>query len=146
MNKHHIPLKMRAAMDKEPYYHRCARQDALHDHICEADPLDGVLIDWEHAIIFAGKQVQQRWAIIPSCWWAHRGQGLKKEINVWIALNRATDAELEAHSKAIPLKRERDRLNAIYGVYNEPEGLKPIIHDKPGTIGSKYMERSELNY
>ena len=92
------------------------RRHALKDHVCEADPLTGKLIDWEHSIIYGGQQLNEAWAIVPICYWAHRGPGLKKEINVWLALNRATDDELRAISKAVDYIRERERLNAIYGI------------------------------
>ena len=39
---------------------------------------------------------------------------LNKEINEWIALNRASDEELEAVSKAIDYKRKREYLNGKY--------------------------------
>lgn len=101
-------------MQKDPYYKVCARRTLLHDHVCEPNPLNGQLIEWEHTIIYAGKQLNEKWAIVPICYLTHRGGLLVKEINVWIALNRATDEELNRISKAIDYKRERDRLNKIY--------------------------------
>lgn len=117
MNK--IPTKLRAEMASDSYYERCARQDALNDHQCEADERTGQMIEWEHALIFAGKQIQEKWAIIPSCWWAHRGPGMVKEINEWIALNRATDEELLKYSKAVSLIAKRNYLNTQYGKYTQ---------------------------
>lgn len=110
-----IPKQLREEMARDPYYTKCARADLLGDHVCEPDPVTGKLIEWEHTIIFASKQLQRKFAIIPICWYVHRGQGLKKEINVWIALNRATDQELKEISVAINYLRERDRLNKLYG-------------------------------
>ncbi len=78
-------------------------------------------ITWEHTLIFAGKQIDEVWAIIKLCEFHHdvnfqQGNGdLNKEINVWIALNRATDTELLMYSKAINYLRERERLNTKYG-------------------------------
>lgn len=78
-------------------------------------------ITWEHTLIYAGKQIDEVWAIIHLCAYHHEvdefqdGGGLNKEKNVWIALNRATDQELLKYSKAINYIRERDRLNKIYG-------------------------------
>ncbi len=103
-------------MANDPFYRVCARKRLLNDHVCGADPRTGKLIEWEHALIYAGSQVNEKWAIVPICWWAHSGPGLIKEINVWIALNRATDEELLKYSKSTPYLRERQRLNAIYGV------------------------------
>lgn len=81
-------------------------------------------ITWEHTLIFGGKQIDEVWAIIFLCEYHHSvnkhqdGKGLDKEKNVWIALNRATDEELEKYSKAIDYKALKNRLNSIYGKYH----------------------------
>lgn len=137
-----IPKKLRANMAADPFYKTCARNEALNDHICEANPLNGQLIEWEHAIIYKGNKLQEKWAIIPICYKVHRGGLLDKNINIWIALNRASPDELAAHSKAVDLKRERDRLNAIYGPY---EANRAVVVG-PGTTFSRYVKTSELNY
>lgn len=106
-----IPAKLKKEILLNPYYKVCARKDS---------DCDG-RITWEHAIIFAGRQVNEMWAIIPLCTYHHSvdlhqdGPGLNKEINVWIALNRATDDQLREVSKVIQYIRERNRLNSIYG-------------------------------
>jgi len=75
----------------------------------------------EHAIIFAGKQVQEDWAILDICEFHHgvcnfQDKGdLNKEKHIWLALNRATDDELLKISKAINYLQLRERLNKIYG-------------------------------
>lgn len=112
-----MPLKLRRDCASDIFYTRCARQDALHDHVCAASPLTGKLIEWEHAIIFANNQVQQKFALVPLCWWAHSGPGLKKQINVWIALNRATDEEIVSISRAVDYFRVRALLNKQFGEY-----------------------------
>lgn len=116
-----IPKVLRAEMAADPFYGRCARQDALHDHECQRDPLrPGQAVEWEHTLSYANRQVQRRFAIIPICWWAHRGPGLNKEINIWITLNRGSDEEILEFSR----KGGRDYflyrgyLNKKYGVYN----------------------------
>lgn len=107
-----IPPKLKANILADEYYSRCAR---------EMDGGCGGRITWEHAIIFQGRQLNEKWAIIPLCAYHHAvdqfqdGQGLIKEKNVWIALNRATEAELKAVSKATDYARLRDRLNMKYG-------------------------------
>ena len=81
-------------------------------------------ITWEHALIYAGKQIDEAWAIVKLCAYHHAvdqfqdGGDLQKEKNVWIALNRATDEELENYSKAINYKQKREQLNKIYGDYH----------------------------
>lgn len=75
----------------------------------------------EHAIIYASKQLQEEWAILDVCAYHHgvdqfqdRGD-LKKEVHVWIALNRAPVERLVALSKATNYVALRDRLNTKYG-------------------------------
>lgn len=122
-----MPLKLREVCAADEEYRTCMRQEALHDHECAPDPLNGRLIEWEHALIFAGEQVQRKFAVISSCWWAHRGPGLDKRKNVWIALNRASDTELEEISKATDYLVMRERLNEAYGAY-EPARFRAICY------------------
>lgn len=121
-----IPKKQRAEMEQDPFYHTCARNEALHDHECQGDPIRGAygrMIEWEHALISKGRKVQKRFAIVPICWWSHRGPGLNKEINVWIALNRASDDELLELSRlgGRDYFRYRHYLNGKFGVYKVVE-------------------------
>lgn len=107
-----MPPKLRQELQADPEYTKCARHK---DGGCDGR------ITWEHAIIFAGKQVQKRWAIIPLCEYHHAvnkhqdGSGLDKQKNICIALNRATDDELKEISKATDYIALRSRLNKIYG-------------------------------
>ena len=74
----------------------------------------------DHAIIFAGKQVQEDWAIVDACEFHHAvgkyqsGGDLNREKHIWIALNRATDEQLLRISKAINYLQLRERLNEKY--------------------------------
>lgn len=110
-----IPPKLRQEMANDPFYRTCSRNALLHDHVCKPNPMTGQLIEWEHALYYQGRQINEKYAIIPLCWWAHSGPGLVKEINKWIALNRATDAELLLINKAEDYFRTRKNLNEIYG-------------------------------
>lgn len=115
-----IPKKLREQMAMDPFYSECARAAALEDHVCVRDPMrPGKPVEWEHALVYANRQVQARFAIVPICWWAHRGPGLNKEINVWIAINRATDEELVSlsHKGGRDYFQYRHYLNRKYGVY-----------------------------
>lgn len=89
MNK--IPPKLRQQLSLDPYYEFCARQSAE----CSGR------ITWEHALLYRGSQIQERFAIIPLCWHHHLGEGLVKVINVMIALRRAT-AEDRAKYPLLP--------------------------------------------
>lgn len=104
-------------MAADPFYQTCARQEALHDHECRPSPLTGRLIEWEHALIHAGKQLQKKFAIVPLCWYVHSGPRMKKTINEWIALNRATEAELEEISRGVNYHRYLVYLNSRFGIY-----------------------------
>ena len=79
-----IPKSLREELSNDPYYSRCARSS----HECEGR------ITWEHAFIYAGRQINERWAIIPLCWFHHLGAGLDKQVNQAIALSRASDIDL----------------------------------------------------
>lgn len=77
-------------------------------------------ITFEHSLIFAGKQIDEVWAIIKLCAYHHAvdqfqdGGDLQKEKNVWIALNRATDDELKKYSKLVDYVKLRTKLNEKY--------------------------------
>jgi len=107
-----ISPKVKEALLKEPQV--CARGK---DGGCAGR------ITWEHALTYAGKQIDEVWAIIFLCERHHAVNGyqdlgaLNKEKNVWIALCRATDEELKKYSKAINLIEKREYLNTIYGNY-----------------------------
>jgi hypothetical protein len=118
-----IPEKLRAKMAMDPEYKRCS----LQGH----GPCEG-RVTWEHALIYASKKIQERWAIIPLCALHHNvdqfqdAKTMIKDRNVWVALNRATEEELFRFSKVVNYTRERDRLNDKFGFY-----VAPPIPDAP---------------
>lgn len=79
-----IPNKLKQELLKDTYYKTCARK---------GDDCDG-RITFEHAFLYAGKQINEKWAIIPLCWHHHLGKGLNKELNHYIALKRADLSDL----------------------------------------------------
>lgn len=78
-------------------------------------------ITFEHAIIYAGRQLDEVFAILRICEYHHGvnrfqdGGDMNKEKHVWLALNRASDDELRKYSKAIDYIALRERLNKKYG-------------------------------
>lgn len=92
-------------INNDPYYRKCARRNYGN---CDGR------ITIEHAIIYAGKQLSEMWSYVPLCWYHHLGPGLNKEINIILALNRATDEELAEISKAQDYRKLRDHLNKKY--------------------------------
>ena len=77
----------------------CERQEIFHDHKCQGHST------MEHAFIYAGKQIPDKWAVIRICEWAHsvnrfqNGGGLDKEKNQYIALSHATEEDLKKYPK-----------------------------------------------
>ncbi len=131
-------------MSADPFYKTCARA-GLHSHECDGR------ITWEHAMIYAGGQIQARWAIIPLCAKAHAvdqyqdGGDLDKRCNEWIALNRASPDELLAISKAKDYFYRKNFLNKIFGGYpgerlgidcGETVRIQYEILDRPAFIHS----------
>lgn len=115
--------ELRADIEKDTEYRRCGLQGLLKDII---SPCEG-RVTREHALIHAGKKIQEKWAIIPCCAAHHGVDGFQdaptevhKEIRVWVALNRATDDDLRRHSKAINYLHMRTYLNEKYGIYISP--------------------------
>ena len=109
-----IPPKIKGQIIKDPTYQTCLRRRYFNDHVCQGR------VTWEHAIIYAGNQLQEKWAIIPICEYAHsvgRWQNngiLDKEKNVYLALIRATNEELASISKAVDYLQLRKYLNKKY--------------------------------
>lgn len=115
-------------MDRDPEYKRCALQGLLPELIGNCDGR----VTREHALYYANKKIQEKYAVPPICAKHHGvdqyqdGGSCPKEIRVWVALNRATPEELHFISKVVNYIRERDRLNNKYGVYIAPVLPKEI--------------------
>lgn len=110
----HIPHEILEVLLSDPKYAICAR--ALEGE-CSGN------ISFEEAIVYAGRQVKELWAIIALCHrhhgigiWAERGSLLNKRKNEWLALNQASDADLRRFSKAIDYVARRAYLNKLYGI------------------------------
>mgnify|MGYP001612174525 CR=1 FL=1 len=77
----------------------------------------------EHALYYAGKQLQEEWAILDICEFHHGvnnfqdNGNLQKEKHTWIALNRAPEGRLRELSKGEDKIALRDRLNLKYGIF-----------------------------
>src|SRR3990167_6442583 len=84
-----IPCKLIKELENDVYYKLCARLNRY----CVGR------ITWEHVFIYAGKQINERWAILPLCWHHHLGAGLNKKENEKIAIKRATKRELAKYPR-----------------------------------------------
>lgn len=98
-----IPIKLRNEMSLDPYYKECC----LKNNECSGR------IQWHHALTFAGKSIQRKFAIVPACEHHHKNVAIFKKLFHWIALNRATSEELKEFERA-NFKRELIILNKLY--------------------------------
>lgn len=95
-----IPVKLREEMSNDPFYQQCCITGRRDEKI-----------EWHHNLIYGGKQVQEKFCILPLLKSVHdKIENYKDECNR-IMCNRATDEELTRYSKVIDYKKLRDRLN-----------------------------------
>lgn len=94
---HKTPKKVFDEIATERPY--CERADIFHDHECSGRST------MEHAWIYAGRQINEKWAIIRLCEYAHSvgpyamNGILNKRINQWISLQHATDEDLKKYPR-----------------------------------------------
>ena len=80
-------------MSEDPFYEKCV-------YTGTKQKFGEKRVSWEHCWNYAGKQIQEKWAIVP----------LRLDLNVnmtgevkdycrWVSLNRATDEELAKYPK-----------------------------------------------
>lgn len=102
-----IPDRMRAEMQADPFYQRC----------CLTGKQAGVArIEWHHNLIFAGRQVNEKFCILPLCKTMHsKANNVQvRELLDWVMVNRATDEELQRFSKVINWVQRKKYLNGKY--------------------------------
>jgi hypothetical protein len=83
----------------------------MHTARCEGK------IELHHNLIFAGRQVNAKFCILPLCKRCHDNITLFKEKCDWIMLNRATPEEIILYSKACNYQHRLEILNQKYGSY-----------------------------
>ncbi len=102
-----IPSKIRKQLADDHFMRKCIYKD------CPNQP------EWEHAFIYSGKQVNETWAIVPVCTYHHRLQGLDKQYNQFIALERVSKAkrfdELKLKYPRFNWEQTYNYLKHIYG-------------------------------
>lgn len=109
-----IPQKMKNEMLGDPLYMKCLRAEICKDHACQGR------ITLEHVWIYAGRQINEIWAIIPLCAYAHsvdlfQDRGiLNKEINEWLSINRMTEEDMQKYDRK-DWKARKAWLNRKYG-------------------------------
>ncbi len=125
-----IPQKVRKEIAADLTYKVC-KLAGYHGHIC------GGRITMEHALIYAGRQIQEKWAIVSICAAGQEvdqyqdAHTMNKELNQWVALNQATMDDLGRFSRA-PYVMLRHTLNKKYGVWVPPTVPKVDEVDEVG--------------
>lgn len=115
-----IPPKLKAEMAADPFYLRCC---VTGEFGTRYDP-----IEWHHNLIYGGKQVQEKFAILPLKRSLHaqaNAKTLRDRLN-WVMLSRATWGQLQQYSKAVDLQFELNRLETLFGVW--AQSPVPVIH------------------
>lgn len=88
----------------------------------------------EHVWIYAGRQIDEWWAIISICAKAHSvdqfqdGGILDKEINQWLSINLMSEED-EANYPKFDWKQRRKYLNGKYGIPRYPQPYSGIVSD-----------------
>ena len=109
-----IPEKLREQMNNDPAMYICVYND---EDCCDMYDRKAPRPEWEHCFTYAGRQINEWWAIIAACWYHHRGPGLNKEYNRYRALKRMTEEDLKQAELKYPKfnwRWERDRLMKKY--------------------------------
>ena len=100
-----IPLKYRKIIEADPYFKKCARQVGCSGRITI-----------EHALLYAGKQINEMFNYVPLCWYHHLGQGLDKQFNQWVAIKRMTKEDKARYPRENWNQKLR-YLNTLYEAY-----------------------------
>lgn len=80
-----IPTKIRKELSEDPKMKICIWNNSdCRDEFFNFPSK----VEWEHAFLYAGKQIQEIWSIIGVCWFHHRGPGLDKGFNQYKALSK----------------------------------------------------------
>lgn len=111
-----IPIQMREEMNQDLFYHRCiyyylGREEECREMnrgMCKA-------YEWEHTSYYRGQRINHPKLIVPCCTYHHRGKGLDKEFNYYVALVRADIDEL---SRLYPKKNWRQDLAYLKKKYD----------------------------
>lgn len=97
-----IPPALREKMANDPYYKRCCVTGWTHEKI-----------EWHHNLIFAGKQVNEKWCILPLSKSIHDNIQKYKEECDRIMLLRATEDDLRPYCKVIDYIAKKRSLSLL---------------------------------
>ena len=94
-----IPPALRRKIAERPEMYRCAKanEDCRDEY---GNPPRRA--EWEHAFDYAGRQINEWWALIGVCWFHHRGPGMDKRFNQYACLNRVGDEDMARIQRKYP--------------------------------------------
>lgn len=84
-----LSKRVKNIIGTDPFYRTCFRK---HEGDCMGR------IQMDHVFKYAGKQIDEAWAILPTCY-AHHILRLDRPYSEYIALGRATDDDLAKYPK-----------------------------------------------
>lgn len=84
-----IPPKMRAMMAADPFYKVC---------VFDSQECAG-RIEWDHVFTYGGKQINEPWAILPTCHSHHTNIVRFRRQSERIAVSRASEADLAKYPR-----------------------------------------------
>lgn len=105
-----IPKKLLNEILQDEYYETCARADECD---CKGR------ITFEHALIYAGRQIQEKWAILPICAYHHAVDQyqdcgkMDKNKHEWLAISRMTEEDMQKYPR-FDWKQRLKYLNTKY--------------------------------
>jgi len=130
-----IPPKLRAEMAEDNFYNHCCLT-GIHKNREK--------IDWHHNFNYAGKNLNEKWCILPVRLSIHfQHQGLTPEVKErldWIMLNRSDEKTLIKYSKAIDLIKKRDKLNNKFSKLQFIKREKFMSEDKKEVKKTKFKK------
>lgn len=101
-----IPINIRKQIDQSPFYHRCV--------LC-GKTREQEKIEVHHNLIYAGRQVNDLWTLLPLCKTHHDDIVHCKERCNWVMCNRASISELIKYGKVVDYVRMKKILNEKFG-------------------------------
>lgn len=97
-----IPQKLKDEMSSDLFYKKCCVTGRSDEKI-----------EWHHNFTWKGRDLQEKWCILPLLKSVHKDIVQYKEYCDWIMLNRADEETLKKYSKAVDLIHKRNYLNTL---------------------------------
>lgn len=108
-----IQANLRDRIANDPRMTTCIYvRNSAPNHLCRGR------ITWEHAWIYAGKQINEQWAIIPCCEAHNSGEAMDKNYNRYIALSQANLEEVKQKYPKKDWGQELKKLKSMYERHN----------------------------